>query len=225
MENLTRLNMDTSDYLAKNNTDMFTPDSDYEPATKLYVDTEVSGISANVLPLDNTTPFTPDADYEPATKLYVDENSGGTTGGTSSSDFINCVLPDDGTSWAVGVFVRYVELSENGPVGFVAVSGIDVDIYGGPRTIGVIIQYDSGTRDATIRIRGIYEDPSITSTGRWYVGDMLSDSPGDLVTTVPSIGDEIDEPNHSSFAGISFEIGSLYLNFRFDTGSPQVAFE
>ncbi len=96
------LKADKDNVLELDNTDAFTPDSDYEPATKKYVDdstpalgtdditndSTVTGATAsnalntldtdkaekaNVLGLDNTTTFTPDADYEPATKKYVDD--------------------------------------------------------------------------------------------------------------------------------------------------------
>ena len=90
-----------ADVLELDNTVTFTPDADYEPATKKYVDdnettvtdnltstSTTEALSANqgralnvakaakadVLELDNTTAFTPDADYEPATKKYVDDN-------------------------------------------------------------------------------------------------------------------------------------------------------
>jgi hypothetical protein len=70
---------DKSNVLELDNTDAFTPDADYEPATKKYVDDNEPDISGkadktNVLELDNTDAFTPDADYEPATKKYVDDN-------------------------------------------------------------------------------------------------------------------------------------------------------
>ena len=81
-------------YIYKENTTPFTPDADYEPATKKYVDDSIitdhgdlDGLSdddhnqyhndtrgdARYLYIANTTPFTPDADYEPATKKYVDD--------------------------------------------------------------------------------------------------------------------------------------------------------
>ena len=88
--------------LELDNTVAFDPTSDYEPATKKYVDdngttiedvlnsiSTVNALSANqgkvledskaaknnVLELDNTVAFDPTADYEPATKKYVDDNS------------------------------------------------------------------------------------------------------------------------------------------------------
>jgi hypothetical protein len=67
------------DVLTRDNVDVFTPDADYEPATKKYVD-DNKGVSAgDVLTRDNVDVFTPDADYEPATKKYVDDNAGGIT--------------------------------------------------------------------------------------------------------------------------------------------------
>jgi hypothetical protein len=70
---------DKANVLELDNTTEFTPDGDYEPATKKYVVDNLPDISgkadkANVLELDNTTEFTPDGDYEPATKKYVLDN-------------------------------------------------------------------------------------------------------------------------------------------------------
>ena len=83
-----------SRYLNKENTTPFTPDADYEPATKKYIDDAVIDDHGNLAGLadddhslyhndargdsrylnkENTTPFTPDADYEPATKKYIDD--------------------------------------------------------------------------------------------------------------------------------------------------------
>jgi hypothetical protein len=89
-----------SDYLDKNNTTVYTPSEDYNPATKLYVDSfhdstkadKVSGATANDIAIlnasgnlvdggkslsdyldkNNTTAYTPTGNYNPATKLYVD---------------------------------------------------------------------------------------------------------------------------------------------------------
>lgn len=68
-----------SEVLPKNNTKSYTPTSDYNPATKKYVDDKVaegsgSGVDlSNYLAKDNTTEFTPTADYNPSTKKYVDD--------------------------------------------------------------------------------------------------------------------------------------------------------
>lgn len=64
-----------SNVLELNNTDEFTPDADYEPATKKYVDDTVDlrALKSNVLELNNTDEFTPDSDYEPTTKKFVDD--------------------------------------------------------------------------------------------------------------------------------------------------------
>lgn len=65
--------------LATNNTVEYIPTSDYNPATKKYVDDKVaegsgSGVDlSNYLAKDNTTEFTPTADYNPSTKKYVDD--------------------------------------------------------------------------------------------------------------------------------------------------------
>lgn len=71
---------DLSNYLAKDNTDAFTPTADYHPATKKYADdldaansvTDQGYADTNFLSKTNTTAFTPTADYHPATKLYAD---------------------------------------------------------------------------------------------------------------------------------------------------------
>lgn len=68
-------------YLPTNNTTSYTPTSDYNPATKKYVDDTVAAAGAGggssfdpakYLAIDNTTEYTPTDLYHPATKAYVD---------------------------------------------------------------------------------------------------------------------------------------------------------
>ena len=70
-----------SQYLNINNTNVYNPTGDYNPATKKYVDdrTKVFYIGSNpangfnFLSLDNTSAYTPTMDYHPATKKYFDD--------------------------------------------------------------------------------------------------------------------------------------------------------
>lgn len=49
------------DYLAKDNVEAYTPDSDYEPATKLYVDQEgMRGVAVFVSATEPSSPETND---------------------------------------------------------------------------------------------------------------------------------------------------------------------
>lgn len=65
--------VDLSNYLAKDNTEEFTPTGDYNPCTKKYVDDQAALVANNYLSKENTTEYTPTADYNPATKKYVDD--------------------------------------------------------------------------------------------------------------------------------------------------------
>lgn len=88
---------DKTNVLELDNTNAYTPTSDYHPATKKYVDMIAGGASwgniynniedqedlmalinnrptkSQVLTRDNTLMYTPTSDYHPATKKYVDE--------------------------------------------------------------------------------------------------------------------------------------------------------
>lgn len=74
-----------SDVLTKYNTTSFTPYSDYNPATKKYVDDTAN----NTLQKNNTTSYTPTGDYNPATKKYVDDSKFFVTYVATSKPIIN----------------------------------------------------------------------------------------------------------------------------------------
>ena len=104
----------TTDVLTKTNTTEFTPDADFHPATKKYVDDAVANagggsgegadlsdyynkeeVDAKVAPLasaadvltkTNTTEYTPASAYHPATKQYVDQTVASSGAITEESD-------------------------------------------------------------------------------------------------------------------------------------------
>ena len=73
--------IDFDKLLTRTNTTAYTPTSDYNPATKKYVDDAIAAAGggsgsafdpAKYLAIDNTTEYTPTDLYHPATKAYVD---------------------------------------------------------------------------------------------------------------------------------------------------------
>ena len=70
------LNVDPNLYLNINNTVSYTPVSDFNPATKKYVDDSLVNFNLSGLYLSTTEPqdFTPTDDFHPVTKKYMDES-------------------------------------------------------------------------------------------------------------------------------------------------------
>lgn len=141
------------------------------------------------------------------TKVNNTTTGAGAADGDANKHFINLTLPDDGTSWSVGMFAVFTETSTSG-VKWIPVSDVtDMSQWldsVSKDNIGVITEYDGATRAAKIQTHGNYENIAITDTGMW--GILVSD--GITYAQQPSIDDDL------VIVGYSFEVGSIELNLR-----------
>lgn len=116
-----------ADYISKSNTISFTPSGDYNPATKKYVDNEVSDVVNDLVNLQAKIGFLSDdiigvsVDYENNTFARLSA-AVGLTAGTDFDSFPmfggrrRCNVADDGTITAYYGDVNYAEDGSNGQV-------------------------------------------------------------------------------------------------------------